>query len=296
MMAGQRCYIKRLKLGLFCLGLITICFSLNGFAYGLQNPQSGSLGLEAIIPSAPPTIAATIAVPSNGQSFSSIPITVSGICPSNLLIEIFDNSVFVGSTVCVNGSYSLKIDLFNGSNSLYAQDYDALGQGGPLSNTVIVTFTSSSYTVPGSQVIVTSSYADLGANPGQVLNWPINISGGTPPYAISTDWGDGQLPTLQSSGTSGTVTLKHTYSTAGTYSVTVTVTDNNGSTAFLQLVAIANGKVSPSSSSTKSSTSTHCAPSTTIPWWVLVILLSALVPAFWLGNRYGQSVIRRKIG
>lgn len=292
-MMGQKYHLKHLTLGLFCLGLIIVCFSLNGFAYGLQNPQSGSLGLEATIPSAPPSSAATIAVPSNGQSFSSIPITVSGICPSNLLIEIFDNKVFVGSTVCISGSYSLKVDLFNGSNSLYAQDFDSLGQGGPLSNTVTVSFISSSYTQPGSQVIVTSSYADLGVDPGQVLNWPINISGGTPPYAISTDWGDGQPPTLQSSSTSGAVTLKHIYSTSGTYSVTITVTDNNGSTGFLQLIAIANGKVS--TSSTKNNTSIRSAPSTTTPWWVFVILLSALLPAFWLGKHHGQSVTQRKI-
>ena len=273
-----------------CIALVssTSCFALGSS----QTPQSGPLGLEATIPSSPPTIAPTVATPSNGQSFSSIPVTVSGLCSSNMLTKIFNNKVFVGSTVCANGSYSIKVDLFNGVNDLYAQDFDALNQGSPVSNSVTASFVSSAYTQPGAQVVVTSSYGELGANPGDQLSWPIDLGGGTPPYAISVDWGDGQAPTLQSSASGGKIYIKHTYSTSGGYNVSVTVTDNNGVTGFLQLVGIANGQIAPAkSTNNKASQSSSRA---TFPWWELLIIVFAMVPAFWLGSRHGRSVLLRK--
>lgn len=287
---------KRLLIGL-SLGMFGMALAINPSVMALgskQNPQSGSLGLEATIPTSPPTTAATIAIPASGQTFSSIPITVGGLCPSNLLIKIFDNNVFVGSSVCSSGSYSLKVGLFNASNNIYAQDFDVFGQGGPNSNTVNVTFNSGQYSTPGSQVTVTSSYAEQGANPGQQLIWPIQISGGTPPYAISTTWGDGLSPSLQSSAFSGSINLHHVYSTSGTYDVNVTVTDSNGSTGFLQLVAVANGQLAPAN---KTSTPTPLNPtssSSSLPWWAFLLVGLAAVPAFWLGFRHGRSVLSRK--
>src|ERR1041385_9148280 len=98
------------------------------------NPQSGALGVEGLVNGAPPTQAPTISVPKNGQTFSSIPITVSGLCQSGLLVEIFKNDVFSGSAQCRNGSFSLLVDLFNGQNDLIARVYDALNQASPDSN------------------------------------------------------------------------------------------------------------------------------------------------------------------
>ncbi len=97
---------------------------------------SGSIGIQGTISTAPPTRGATIAVPSNGAVFTTTPITVSGLCPSSVLVKLFANNVFVGSTFCVNGSYSLQIDLFSGQNDLVARVYDALDQTGPDSNLV----------------------------------------------------------------------------------------------------------------------------------------------------------------
>lgn len=277
--------------------LLAAAVFIGSTAYALgspQTPQSGSTGLVATIPSPPPSQAATIAVPSNGQSFSSLPITVSGICPSNLLIKILANNVFVGAAPCINGSYSLKIDLFNGRNDIVAQDYDNLGQAGPASSPITVSFQDSQYLKAGSQVTITSIYAELGANPGQELDWPIVISGGTPPYAISTDWGDGQPATLQSSAYAGQLTIKHTYASSGIYQVTVTATDSNGATGFLQLVGVGNGQITTSSKTTSNTTPKSNSGSNGLPWWVPVIVLITLIPAFWLGSRHGRTVLLKK--
>lgn len=262
-----------------------------------QSPQNGSLGLQATIPSAPPSTAAIIELPTNNQTFTSIPITVSGLCKSNLLIKIFSNNIFIGSSLCANGSYSLKTDLFNGLNNIYAQDFDSLGQGGPLSNKISVFFNGGQTALIGSQVALTSSYAELGANPGQQLTWPIVINGGTPPYAISTDWGDGQSPLLQTASLSGVINLKHTYSTAGTYTITVTVSDSKGSTAFLQLVGVANGQLASaniSKSKLNNKNSSNSAVHSPILLWALALVLITLGPAFWLGSKHGRSVLLKK--
>ena len=62
-------------------------------------PQAGSYGLQATKTQAPPTTGATINTPSNGSSSASSPITVGGICPTGLLVEVFDNGKTVRMVV-----------------------------------------------------------------------------------------------------------------------------------------------------------------------------------------------------
>lgn len=174
-------------------------------------PAGGSLGLEATIPSAPPAQAATIATPRDGTTVTDIPITVSGLCSTGLLVKVFANNVFVGSVMCAGGSYQLKADLFNGQNDLVARVYDALDQAGPDSNVARVTFNDAQFQNFGTRVEITSNYARRGANPGDELDWPVTLSGGTPPYAVSVDWGDGKGADLMSAQFADTLTLKHTY-------------------------------------------------------------------------------------
>lgn len=254
------------------------------------SPKSGSVGLEATIPSAPPTRGATIVVPSNGAIFTDIPITVSGLCPSGLLVKIFDNNVFVGSTVCSGGSFSLQIDLFSGRNDLIARVYDALDQAGPDSNTVTVTFNSAQFLQFGSHVTLSSAYAERGAPPGTELDWPVLLSGGTGPYAISVDWGDGTPSDLFSVTDAGTLTLKHTYKLAGIYKVVVKATDKNGGEAFLQLVGQATGAIQ---SNTKGNGNVIIKKE--ILWWPALLMLPLILAAFWLGRRHELLSLRKQL-
>lgn len=262
-----------------------------------QNPQSGSTGVQAEISSPPPSTAPTIGLPSNGQVFTSIPITVSGLCSGNLLVKVFANGVFVGSAVCQHGSYSLKIDLFSGRNDLVVRQYDALDQTSPASGTTTVTFNDTSFVSFGSHVALTSDYARRGANPGQTLTWPVTVSDGTGPYALSVDWGDGKPADLVSQPYPGTVNLQHVYDTAGTYNIVVKATDKNGSTAYLQLVGVANGAVGSqnSGSTANNNNSTSKQTATKILWWPSVISIVLLIPGFWLGRRYELAAIRKKV-
>lgn len=177
----------------------------------VENPQTGGVGLQGKISAPPPTSAPTISSPGNGQVISTLPVEVRGICSGSLLVKLYKNNVFSGSDQCRNGSYNITIDLFSGRNELVARHVDDLDQQGPDSNIVAVTLNdSASRPSLAERITVTSVYARRGANPTEMLTWPILISGGTSPYALSVDWGDGSQNDVYSVPTGGEFTLKHT--------------------------------------------------------------------------------------
>ena len=262
-------------------------------------PAPGSYGLEATKLKPPPTHAATVSTPANGASFTDSPITVSGLCTKddngdNLLVEIYDNGVLVGSIDCTTDSFSIQVSLFTGTNELNAIQYDSLGQHSPDSNHITVSYNNASLTAFGTLVTLTSNYARRAANPGDTLTWPMLLAGGTGPYAFSTNWGDGSALDLKSVALAGEVDINHVYKQSGIYHVTVKATDVNGVSAFIQLVAVANGTPA-ASTGTGSSDKAKTVTITKVLWWPAVICAVLLLPAFWLGRRSELVSLHRKL-
>lgn len=259
-----------------------------------ENPQRGAIGVEGKVPSEPPKTGATISSPRDGQVFTSIPITVSGLCPDGLLVKVFSNNVFVGSTVCQKGSYTIQVDLFSGQNDLVVRVFDNLDQPGPDSNKVTVTFDDDQFNALNTSLLnLTSNFALRGANPRERLTWPVIISGGTGPYAISVDWDDDKAPDLISTEFTGTLDLSHVYDNAGIYNVIVKATDKNGLVAFLQLVAVANGAITASTGGEEGSEGTRVV--TSVLWVPTIIAAPLIFVSFWLGRRYELAVLRRHL-
>ena len=283
----------RLILGM--LALLTLFSATPGLAAAppATNPQNGAIGLSGRISSAPPSTAPSITNPSSGTTFTTLPITVAGLCTSNLLVEIFKNGVFAGSVVCSTGSYSLSIDLFGSQNVLVARQYDALDQASPDSNQVTVTFNDQVATTTN-RITLLSNYAVRGTDANTPLSWPLTISGGTAPYAVSVDWGDKTSADVISRPVAGDFTITHTYTNAGSYNITVKASDANNVSAFLQLVGIGNGPVAISSSASNSANSTS-KPTTKVVTWPIIVLLGLSLGSFWLGGRHRVQIIRRKI-
>ncbi|HEX2558049.1 MAG TPA: hypothetical protein VHK86_06975 [Nitrososphaera sp.] len=284
--------LSKIWLGTAVGVLLLVLALLPARTHAVLQSQSGPVGVEGVIPSNPPTQAATITVPGNGQTFNNIPITVSGLCPKGLLVEIFKNGVFSGSTECTNGSFSIQIDLFNGQNDLIARVYDSLNQAGPDSNKVTVFF-NGGLAGTGPKPTITSNFAKRGADPGSVLTWPITISGGVAPYAISIDWGDKSPNDLISRATAGDFNLEHTYSQAGVYNITIKASDANGAAAFLQVVGIANGPIQQSAATGQSNSTTKTIK--IYVWWPLLPLFVLTIAAFWLGKQHQLQVIRDRL-
>jgi hypothetical protein len=191
----------------------------------------------------------------------------------------------------VGGSFALQVSLFTGRNDLTATQFDDLGQSSPVSNTVTVSYNNADFTAFGTLITLTSNYGRRAANPGDTLTWPLLLSGGTGPYAFSIDWGDGTKPDLKSQALAGEVDISHVYSQAGIYHVTVRVTDVNGVTAFIQLVAVANG--TPAATTTPSKTKTVTV--TKVVWIPAVVCLLLLLPTYWLGRRSELVTLHKQL-
>ena len=74
-----------------------------------NNPQATAVGLSGTVTSPPPSVAATIGTPTNGQVFTTLPITVQGICQSGLLIKLYINSINLLLNILKELFYNLLI-------------------------------------------------------------------------------------------------------------------------------------------------------------------------------------------
>ncbi len=195
--------------------------------------------------------------------------------------------------MCRGGSFSLEVGLFAGTNELSALVYDDLDQPGPASNTVTVQYTNTNFAAFGQLITLTSSYGRRSAAANSLLDWPLQLSGGTGPYAFSIDWGDGSKPELKSQSFAGLVTVGHAYKKAGIYQVSVRVTDANGVSAFIQLIAVSNGKVDTAATQVKDTGGERVI--TKIIWIPAVVALVLLFPAYWLGRRSQLVSLRNRM-
>ena len=280
------------KIAPTCLFMALLLSPVNVFAL---TQKSDSIGLTGKISAPPPTVAPTISFPTNNQVFKEVPVKVTGICTTDLLVKIFKNNVFGGSVQCVNGSYSLLLDLFSGQNGLVARVYDSIDQPGPDSNTVQVSFNDTKAGA-GSRVSITSNYAKRGANPNTVLVWPVIISGGTGPYAVSVDWGDDSEADLSSQAFPGSFDIKHIYKSAGIYNTIVKVVDRDGIGAFLQIVGVGNGPLSQTNiGSSDPGSQPVSGVRTKIVWQPASVIIPFIFSTFWLGKKYELHMLRKKI-
>lgn len=277
---------------------LTVTIVLSGALSGnvvfaqLENPQSDGLGLQGKISAPPPSTSPTISTPGNGQVISSLPIEVRGVCSGEYVIKLFKNNVFSGSDVCRGGSYGITIDLFSGRNELVARYVDDLNQQGPDSNLVAVTFDDAvNRANVAERILMTTVYARRGANPNETLTWPLVISGGTPPYAISVDWGDSTASDLYAVPLAGDFVVKHVYNQAGVYRALIKATDKDGGVGYLQLVAVSNGQVNQA----QVAGATDSQVKTRVLWQPAAIAIPLILSTFYLGKKYEVTKIKHRL-
>jgi len=268
----MKCHAVGLGRGLLASSLVLLVLIAPTKVFA--ESESGSIGLEGRVSTSAPTSAPIISLPETDSRFDQSPITVSGSCVSDLLIKIFVNEIFSGSIMCEGGKFSLEVNLYSGENKLIARAYDDLDQAGPDSNTAVV------YLDASATLRLTSKFARRSANPREVLTWPISILGGSPPYAVIVDWGDGRT-SLKSIQLASEFELEHTYLYSGIYKVIVRAVDIKENKAVLQLVAVSKGtQTAPTSNTSNNETKT------VVLWWPMVLFIIFMILSFWLGARY----------
>jgi len=261
---------------------------------------------------------ATITLPTDGTTFISTPITVTGTCPDNSYVNLYRNGQFSGVDICTDNNFQIQTDLFSGDNQLLVQDYNITNEAGPTGTSINVTYnppvvtistpsttttspTTSSSTSSTSSIplLVNSQFQYQAVTVGQNFSWNINITGGTPPYNVVVSWGDGSTSTYSFS-TDPTFTISHYYKIAGNYVIKVNVRDITGKNTFLQLIGIIHAPiVGPISSGSVTSKSVGSSVSKAIrhySWvaWPSYLIIVALVFSFWLGEREEISILTRR--
>lgn len=261
-------------------------------------PAGGSIGISGTMPGKPPSIGAKITSPTSGQRFTTSPIVIKGTCLKNTLVEIFKNDIFAGSTLCTEqGAFSLEIDLLIGKNDIVARVYDDLNQAGPDSNLITIFYDAlpaqadpiNSLDFGGPQLLINTDAVFRGVFPDQDMPIPIDVIGGTAPYAINIQWGD-LTNNVVSRPDNQSFTTSHTYKKAGTYQIAIQGSDSQGRVAFITVAAIVNGQpaVEPTAATTTSPTNRL------LLLWPLYTSAVAVLVSFWLGERRQKAVLAHK--
>ncbi|MEO7364364.1 MAG: hypothetical protein ABIV43_02545 [Candidatus Saccharimonadales bacterium] len=301
------------------------------------SPQiSDSYTVKTSVPGPAPTQAATVSTPTDGTHVTDKPIVVKGSCPPDAgggYVSIYRNGFFSGTALCDGaGAYQLSIDLFVGANQLIARIYNFTDAAGPDSNPITVYYdppaaptipidsgTSTKPNQPTKQgfssnaasttpapstslpLSLSTDFKIRGYYVGQQTMWQLDLAGGSGPYAIAIDWGDGSSG-IASRADPGQVRLTHTYDKAGaergSYIVKFTATDADGNQTFLQLLVIVNsqqvspiGIASPTDGGSLTSGLLGFVSRYIWPSYGIVVLMLA---SFWLGERREYRLLRHR--
>lgn len=211
-------------------------------------PVSGAYSVTGVVPTSVPVLAAHITSPASNQIVHNSQIVVSGLCQAGNLIKVYRNGVMAGSDFCSQaGSFKFPINLSLGANTLIARSYNILGDPGPDSPAVIITYQLAGATGGSGATQVVSSFQILGDSSYQAFelnqetSWQLELQGGAKPFAVSIEWGDGQSDLL-SRPDDGRFIVKHTYRNAPingrSFTININATDTTGAKAYLHLPAL----------------------------------------------------------
>lgn len=235
---------------LLCVGVL-----LAGWTF---KTNAADIIVKAKVPADPITEPAVITNPVNGQRFTEYPISVSGTCPKDSYIKLYRNDVFSGSALCTaGGSFQLSSDLFLGANRLTARVFNVTDDEGP-EGTPVTIYLDPKPAPPGAPArppansppfIIKTEFRFVGYFTGQTGRWRLELGGGTPPYAINADWGDGTNSVI-SKNRPGEIIIQHKYETPAlgprnSYTVKITGSDSEDNKASLEFFVIVNSKNLP---------------------------------------------------
>lgn len=263
---------------------------------------------------------AVITSPLSGDHFTSKPIAITGTCPVNAgYVEIFDNGVMSGVAMCnVGGNFQLAVDLFLGQNTLVAHVFNITDDEGPVSDSVDVVYgvplppkTGDGQTsTPGGKKTTSrpqrqpalrlgTDFVFKGYRLGDMVVWPLRITGGQAPYVVAVDWGD-KTHDRYNRPTDGAFEISHRYQSlppeGKSYIIKVTASDAVGSSSFLQFFVIVTQDVSHGAQASIFSKPPPSLGGANWLWyvWPAYLIILAMTLSYWLGEREELIILKRK--
>lgn len=201
--------------------------------------KAADYAVTASIPAPIPSGTPVITAPPDGTTISTPATTVSGTCPVStppIIISLNDQSGFLGSEQCTaGGSFAIPLTLSPGAHHLTAIVTTITGDNGQTSQPVTITYTlpAPAHTVPTAkptarpvpslQIISDTPFLVFSTTTDAV--WRGNFAGGTPPYNVHIDWGDGSTEVFLNRG-SDKQAFSHHYTQLRSYRVTLLISDS----------------------------------------------------------------------
>ena len=296
---------------LLCVGVFIISWTYKAYA--------DSFVVTAKVAAHPPLTAATIEFPASSTVFNTNTVVIKGSCPVNSYIVLYRNAALSGVDSCsVDGTYAIQTSLYPNINVLKVQVFNQTDDPGPMTPEITVRYDTSKTAASGgtglskSEInstneqsadlpLITSSFSYQTFYTDTAFQWNVEVSGGSAPYQLNTNWYDSMASTQQVSS-SHTVQLSHTYKRQGHYRVLIKVIDSKGSVGILQLVAIIRipgsaivNKLLPENSgrSFVSQGFTLVAQHLLAVAWGSYATVSLMAISFWLGERQKVAVLIR---
>jgi hypothetical protein len=274
-----------------------------------------SYTVSAVVPAELLGQGATITYPQDGATLTTTPIMVSGTCPNESYVKLYDNSLFNGVAWCsANNTFVIEASLFTGTNTLLAEDFNVTNQQGPVTPGISVVYqvpvssttTHSVTTTPAPMpLLLTTDFHYQTYTTGSSFSWTVTLDGGTPPYVLTINWGDGQT-TTNTYDTDPTFQIAHTYKKQGYYPIIIHASDASGNQRVLQLAALI--KLPGAASIIASTNSFPASPakpnglpaflSNAKGWlwlaWPSFIIVLLMILSFWLGEREEYRTILKR--
>ncbi len=209
-----------------------------------QRAAADSLfGIYATVPGPVPATGAAINAPDTNSTITSGDTLVDGSCPiisPQVTVVLLVDNTAAGSAICDNNNdFALPVNLAPGAHTLVAQSYTiTLGQG-PDSQPVNITAQSTKFVPVQTNAPVLSAsvpFSVLGADRTAV--WDGTISGGTAPYHVLIDWGDGNRSTYMVT-TADSLHYTHHYHDIVSRNARIAVQDDTGGSVQQQYATVA---------------------------------------------------------
>ncbi len=214
--------------------------------------NAGNIVVTARNPAPIPTTPAVILSPTDGTVVSKARVLVSGTCPHTdpaVVVVITDNGVQTASTPCTaSDTFSVPIIVSPGHHTLVAESWTITGDKGPDSDPVHITRIvpedqahandlSAGIAGSGNGLIVTIDEPFIIFGPAKDAIWLGTIKGGSLPYTVKMEWGDGTVSTYKLT-TSGDQHFVHHYRSMRPHIITLLVTDSSGRGALQTYAAV----------------------------------------------------------
>jgi hypothetical protein len=255
--------MNRLRAALLVVALVVA----PGISQAAPPPISGSVTVNASVCD-PAAVTPSISSPVSGTAFNRPVITVSGTSTPDQPVAVYRNGTLAGTAAAdAIGAFAVPITLVKGSNVLVAHNCT---DSAPVTVSYVpppvpppapppspVPPVPNHGTAPPAPVAIVINPVPAGPGagstdsfylqspagiieglPGQLVEIPFVITGGTAPFRITATTGDGGSITI--TATDRGLILKHSFNAAGRYVVTIEITDASGNRAFLQVIVQVN--------------------------------------------------------